>query len=111
MAPFAPAAPSRPHPQSFAPIVPEPTKLAAALDAAGARPVPINAPATPARPARDRRRVERIKIAVAVVVLTIAALAGPPLVRWFVDQVNGGTDPLAPRAPAGPTELVDQAVG
>lgn len=84
--------------------VPEPVYLAAALDAAGAPLVPTSQTvagrkAAELRAAR-RKRAQRIKIGAALTLLAVGALAGPPLVRWIADEVNGGGEPIAPEAPA-----------
>lgn len=84
--------------------------LTAVLDASGA-PTVTQEPESDHRSVEHRRRrSDRIKIAVAVVVLTVGALAGPPFVRWIVDQVQGGTDPLAPQSP-GVSQPLEHAAG
>jgi hypothetical protein len=91
---------------------PEPARLAAALDAAGA---PLARPtfnssrkATQAQRAH-KKRVKRIKLFAVLVFLAVAALAGPPLVRWAIDQAGGGSEPLAPDAPTEVTVPVADA--
>jgi hypothetical protein len=109
--PTAPAAPSVPHPHAAGgATAPEPDRLAAALDAAGApvvRPAPtVNRRLTQAQRAR-KKRVKRIKLFAVLVFLAAGALVGPTLVRWVADQVGGGSEPIAPDAP---TEVTVAAV-
>lgn len=88
---------------------PEPTRLTAALDAAGARAVVPTSQTEAGRRAAElraarRRRAQRIKIGLAFAFLAAIALAGPPAARWIADQVNGdGDTPSVPAAvdPAG----------
>jgi hypothetical protein len=111
--PTSPSAPSVPHPHAAgSATAPEPDRLTAALDAAGApvvRPAPtVSRRLTQAQRAR-KKRVKRIKRFVVLVVLAAGALFGPTLVRWVADQVGGGSDPIAPNAPTEVIELTDDA--
>lgn len=81
---------------------PEPVRLAAALDAAGAAFVPTSQTVAGRRAAELRatrhKRSQRVRWVVALAALAVIAVAGRPAVGWITDQVNG--EPTAPEAPA-----------
>lgn len=113
LAPLLPHTPPAPAAVLTAAVGPEPVQLASALDAVGAPRVPTSHTAAGRRAADLRaarkRRSQRIRLGAVLALLAIGALVGPPLVRWVADQIQGGTDPLAPDAPT--TIELDTAAG
>lgn len=111
--PATPPTPPAPPVALTAPGDPEPVRLAAALDAAGAPVLVPTSQTVAGRRAAElragrRKRAQRIKVGMALALLAVGALAGPPLARWIADQVNGNSE-IAPESPAVVNVDVDSA--